>query len=43
LGVFESRLLRRIFVPKRKWWEIIHIKRSFITCTLHKILMGKMK
>jgi hypothetical protein len=41
--VFENRVLRRIFGPKRD--EIAGdredcIMRSFITCTLHQILLG---
>jgi len=40
-GVFENRVLRRIFGPKRgKWLEDGEdcIIRSFVTCTLHHIL-----
>jgi hypothetical protein len=42
LGVFENRVLKRIFGPKRE--EVAGsgedcIMRSFITCTLHKILL----
>jgi hypothetical protein len=35
--VFENRMLRRIFGPKRKWQEVGEecIMRSFITSTLH--------
>jgi hypothetical protein len=40
--VFESRVLRRIFGPKRdevkRGWRKLH-KRSFIICTLHQILL----
>jgi hypothetical protein len=37
----ENRVLRRIFERKRKWWEAgeDYIMRSFITCTLHHILL----
>jgi hypothetical protein len=39
-GVFENRVLRRIFGPKRKWQEAGDcIMRSFITCTLHQVLL----
>jgi hypothetical protein len=41
--VFGNRILRRIFGLKRKkWWEAGEdfIMRSFITCTLHPILLG---
>jgi hypothetical protein len=33
--MFLNRVLRRIFVPKRKWWEAREdcIMKSFITCT----------
>jgi hypothetical protein len=36
--VSENRVLRRIFGPKRKWWETGEdcIMRSFITSMLHK-------
>jgi hypothetical protein len=42
LRVFENRVLRRIFECKRKWREAgeVCIIRSFITCTLHQILLG---
>jgi hypothetical protein len=36
-------MLKRTFGPKRKkWWEIgiDCIMKSFITCTLHQILLG---
>jgi hypothetical protein len=40
LRVFENRVLRRIFRPKRDevmgGWKNC-IMRNFITCTLHKI------
>jgi hypothetical protein len=38
LRVFEDRAWRRIFGPKRKWREAGEdcVKRSIITCTLHK-------
>jgi len=43
LRVFEIRVLRRIFGPKREevaedWRRLI--MRNFITCTLHQILLG---
>jgi hypothetical protein len=40
LRVFENRLLRRIFGPKREKWqeaEEDYKMRSFITCTLHQM------
>jgi hypothetical protein len=42
LRVFENRVLRGIFGPKMKWKETgeDYIMRSFITCTLHKMLLG---
>jgi hypothetical protein len=42
LRVFENRMLRRVFGPKRKWQEAIEdcIMRSFITCMLHQVLQG---
>jgi hypothetical protein len=43
LRVFENKVLRRTYGPKReKRWEAGEdcIMRSFITCTLHHILMG---
>jgi hypothetical protein len=41
LRVFENRVLRRIFGPKRKWRKAGEdcMMRSFITCTLHQILL----
>jgi len=42
LGVFGNRALKGIFRPKkRKWQEAGEdcIMRSFITCTLHQILL----
>jgi len=41
--VFENRVLRRIFGPKRKWQEVGEdcIMRSFMTCTLQQILLGR--
>jgi hypothetical protein len=39
----ENRLLRGIFGPRgRKWQEAgeDYMMMSFITCTLHKILLG---
>jgi hypothetical protein len=43
LRVFENRVLRRIFGPKRKWQEVGEdcIMRSFMTCTLQQILLGR--
>jgi hypothetical protein len=43
LRVFENRVLRRIFGHRRK--EVAEagedcITRSFITCTLHQMLLG---
>jgi hypothetical protein len=40
MRVFENRMLRSIFEPKRKWEEAGEhgILRSFITCMLHQIL-----
>jgi hypothetical protein len=43
LRVSEKRVLMRIIEPRgRKWWEAGEdcIMRSFITCTLHQILLG---
>jgi hypothetical protein len=42
LRVSENRMLRRIYGPKRKFWEAGEdgIMRSFITCMLHQILFG---
>jgi hypothetical protein len=42
LRMFENRVLRRISGNKRKWWEAGGdcITRSFITCTLHHMLLG---
>jgi len=44
--VSENRVLRTIFEPKRKewkWWEATDdcIMRSFVTCTLHQILLDR--
>jgi hypothetical protein len=42
LGVFENRVLRRIFGPKRK--EVVEggqdCMMSIVTCTLHQMLFG---
>jgi len=40
--VFDNRTLRRIFRPKRKWWKAGKYCNmwSFITCTIHQILLG---
>jgi hypothetical protein len=42
LRVFVNRVLRRIFGYKRKWQEAGEhcVMRSFISCTLHQILLG---
>jgi hypothetical protein len=41
LRVFENRVLRRILGPKREEVaEEDYIMRNFITCTIHKILLG---
>jgi hypothetical protein len=42
LRVFENRVLRRIFGPKRKKTDHgeSRIMMSFMTCTLHRILLG---
>jgi hypothetical protein len=37
LRVFENRVLRRIFGPKR---EEGCVMRSSVTCTFHRILLG---
>jgi hypothetical protein len=43
IEVFENRVLRRIFGSKRDelpgGWRKLHDK-SFIICTLHRILLG---
>jgi hypothetical protein len=39
LKVYENKVLRRIFGPKREAEEVCIISR-FITCTLHEILFG---
>jgi hypothetical protein len=43
MRVFENRVLRGMFGPKgeevKGYWKDC-IMRSFITCTLHQILMG---
>jgi hypothetical protein len=38
LRVFENRVLRGIFGPKRD--EVTGVKRSFMICTPHQILCG---
>jgi hypothetical protein len=39
--VFENKVLRRIFGPKRERLEkTAFIMRSFVTCTLQEILFG---
>jgi hypothetical protein len=42
MRVFENRMLRRMFGPKREevtgGWKKIHMSR-FIICTVHKILL----
>jgi hypothetical protein len=42
LKVFENRVLRRTFDPMKKCQEAgeDYIMRSFITCTLHQMLLG---
>jgi hypothetical protein len=43
MRVFTNRVLRVVFVAKGyKWWEGGEdcIMRSFITCTLHRLLLG---
>jgi hypothetical protein len=42
LRVFENRVLRRIYEPRREDGEDC-IMRSFITCTSHQILLGLTK
>jgi hypothetical protein len=37
--VFENRLLRNIFGPKREETEENYIKKSFMTCIPHQILL----
>jgi len=43
LGVFENRVLRKIFGPKRDEvtgeWKILH-NEKLIICTPHQILFG---
>jgi hypothetical protein len=42
LRVFEKRMLRRIFRPKKRKWREAgedRITRGFITCKLRKILL----
>jgi hypothetical protein len=44
LRVFENRILRRIFGPKRKevgLWRKLH-NGNFIACILHQILLGSL-
>jgi hypothetical protein len=43
--VFQNRVLRRKFSPKRKWREAgeHYIMRSFVTCTLKCELNGQVK
>jgi hypothetical protein len=41
--MFENRVLRRIFGPKKGNWREAGedcIMRSFITCTLHNVSLG---
>jgi hypothetical protein len=42
--VFENRMLRRIFGPKRdevtEEWKKNYIMRSFMICTAHPIFFG---
>jgi hypothetical protein len=38
LRMFENRVLRRIFGPKK--WRDCYIKRCFMVCTTHQVLFG---
>jgi hypothetical protein len=40
--MFENGVLRRIYEPKEKWWEAGEdcTVRSFVTCTLHQLLLA---
>jgi len=41
--MFENRVLRRIFGPKREvggGWREDRITRRFVTCMLHQLLLG---
>jgi hypothetical protein len=43
LRVFENRVLRRIFVPKRRKWQEGRedfMLRNFVTCMPYQILLG---
>jgi hypothetical protein len=43
LRVFENRVLRRIFGPEREvdgLWKKNCIMMNFMTCILHRILLG---
>jgi hypothetical protein len=44
MGVFENRVLRRIFGPNRNEvkgkWKKNYIKRSLMICTTHPPLFG---
>jgi hypothetical protein len=41
--MYESRVLRRVSGPKKRWQEAGEdcIMRSFTTCTLYQILLGQ--
>jgi hypothetical protein len=43
--VFENRVLRRVFGPKREWWDAGEdcIMKSFITFTLHQNIIREIK
>jgi hypothetical protein len=44
LGLLDNRVLRKTFEHKgAKWHEAGEdfIRRNFVTCTLHKILLGR--
>jgi hypothetical protein len=45
LRMFENRVLRRIFGPKRDEvmgeWRKLHIGVSFINCTHHQITLSR--
>jgi hypothetical protein len=40
LRVFENRVLRKIFGPKREEDGSWRIMMNFMTCILHRILLG---
>jgi hypothetical protein len=44
MGVFENRVLRRIFGPKRdevtgKWRKLHNVMKTFTICTLCQVLL----